>query len=244
MPDELVWVMNLLGLNWPQVNEDSVREFAGHVRQFASNIDSTHQDATATIQQMSEHYEASSYEQLVERWSQMSSDHMTELVEVCNTVATVLDVAADAIVGAKLSVIAELGIMAAEFVADQAAAVVTLGAAEAAEVLLVEATKKIVNAVLQQVEQQIVGELIQQAVGPLEQVVERAVSGLVFQGVQAALDGGSGGGGGGSGGTAGTSFRIHPDNLLQHAATLHGHADAVAGHASTFAAATAGVSFS
>lgn len=243
LPDELVWVMNLIGVNWPQVNEDKVREFAGHVRQFASNIDSTHQAATGTVRQMAEHYQAASYEQLVERWAAMSSDHMNELVMVCNTSATVLDVAADAIVAAKLAVITELGIMAAEFVATQAAAVATLGAAEAAEALLIEATKRVVNALLQQLEQQIVGQLVEQALGPLEQVVERAVSGLVFQGVQAALSSdapASGGGGGGGGG----GFRVNPEAMLEHAALLHGHAEEVATHAGTFARATAGVSFS
>ncbi|MGK4580387.1 hypothetical protein [Kitasatospora sp. HPMI-4] len=240
LPDELVWVMNLLGLNWPEVNEDKVREFANHVRQFAKNIDSTHENATSTIRRMSEAYQADSYQVLVERWAKMSSDHMTELVEVCGTVATVLDVAADAIVGAKVAVITELGIMAAECIADQAAAVATLGAAEAAEVLLIEATKKVVNGILQQVEQQIIGELVGKAVGPLAEVVERAAGGLVFEGVQAALGGGApaGGGGGGSG------FQVHPEQLLQHAAKLHEHAEEVAGHGRTFAAATAEVSFS
>ncbi|GAA0667168.1 hypothetical protein GCM10010193_18450 [Kitasatospora atroaurantiaca] len=133
LPSELIWVMDLLGLNWPQVNEDKVREFADHVRKFATNIDSTHETATATIRQMAEHYQADSYQQLVERWTKMSNDHMSEIVQICGTVATLLDVAADAIVAAKLAVITELGIMAAEFIAAQAAAVATLGVAEAAE---------------------------------------------------------------------------------------------------------------
>src|SRR6202023_590649 len=114
------------------------------------------------IQRMGEHYQANSYEQLVASWARMSNDHMRELVDACEVAAVALEVAADVIVGAKLSVITELGVMAAEFVADQAAAVVTLGAAEAAEALLIEATKKIVNAILQQLEQQIIGDLIEQ----------------------------------------------------------------------------------
>ncbi|MBM4793499.1 hypothetical protein HXP44_15895 [Streptomyces sioyaensis] len=242
LPDELVWVLDLLGLNWPQVNEDKVREFAGHVRHFATNLDSTHEKASVTIRQMAEHYQADSYEQLAQRWTKMSSGHMSELVEVCGTVATVLDVAADAIVAAKLAVITELGIMAAEFVAAQAAAVATLGAAEAAEALLIEATKRIVNRLLQELEDRIIGQLVEQAIGPLEQVVERAVSGLVFKGVQAALDGVAPAGG--AAGGAGSQFRIHPEELLRHSAKLHGHAEEVVGHAHKFAAAASGVSFS
>ncbi len=243
LPGELVWAMNLIGVNWPQVNEDKVREFADHVRQFAINLDSTHETATATVRQMAEHYQADSYQQLVERWSQMSNDHLSEIVQICGTVATLIDVAADAIVVAKLAVITELGIMAAEFIAAQAAAVATLGAAEAAEALLIEATKRAINMVLQQVEGQIVGQLVEQAIGPLEVVVERALGGLVFKGVQAALDGVAPAGG--AGGGAGTGdFRINPEALLRLAAALHDHSEQVTGHVSSFTTATSGVSFS
>ncbi|GGU73506.1 hypothetical protein GCM10010211_44330 [Streptomyces albospinus] len=238
LPDGLVWVMDLLGLNWPQVNEDRVREFAGHVKEFASNLEKSHASASDTLKQMGEHYQAASYEQLAEKWSKMSSSHMTELVEVCNTAASVLEVAAVAIVGAKVAVIAELVVMAAEFIADQAAAVFTLGLAEAAEVALIAATKKIVDVILKEVEQQIVGELVQQATQPLQQAVERAVSGLVFQGAEKALGVASGGG------DAGSGYTIHPDELLQHAAKFRSHAEDVAGHAAKFASATEGMSFS
>lgn len=234
LPGELVWVMNLLGLNWPQANEDKVREFGGHVRDFGRNLDSVHQAVNTTIQQVGRHYQADSYEALAANWARMSNDHMQELVEVCEVAAVALEVAADVIIAAKLSVITELGIMAAEFVADQAAAVVTLGAAEAAEALLVEATKKIVNALLQQVEQQLISELIEKTLGPLEATVERAVSGLVFKAAESALGGGSGGGDG---------YMIHPQELMGHAATMHGHAEALAGHTTTFLTATEGFSF-
>ena len=240
LPGELVWVMDLLGFNWPEVNEDKVREFADQVRQFATNIDSTHQTATAIIRQMSEHYQADSYQQLVDRWTKMSADHMDELVQVCNASAIVLEVAADAIIAAKLAVITQLGIAAAELAAATAASVATLGIAAAAEVALIEVQKRVINAIIREVEDQIVGMLVAQAVDPLVGVVERALTGLVFRGVEAAMDGiASSGGGGGGGG-----FRINPQELLRCAAMLDEHADQVVGHTRSFATATSGVSFS
>nr|WP_202523557.1 hypothetical protein [Kitasatospora sp. SID7827] len=234
--------MDLLGFNWPQVNEDSVREFAGHVRKFAADIDGTHATASAIIREMAEHYQADSYQQLVERWNTMSNDHMDEIVQICGVVATVLDVAADAIVAAKLAVITQLGIAAAELAAAAATAVVTLGASAAAEAALIEVTKRVVNAILQEVEQQIIGELVSRAVEPLEGVVERAISGLVFKGVQAALNGIASGGGGGGGGGAG--FQVNPDELLRLSNALQDHSQQVVGHVRSFATATSGVSFS
>ena len=93
--------------------EDQVRVFAQHVRAFAENIDGTHQAASSTVGQMSAAYQGSSYEQLVASWARMSSDHMRELVDACHTVATAVDVAADAIVAAKLAALGELAALAA-----------------------------------------------------------------------------------------------------------------------------------
>ncbi|MER8182693.1 hypothetical protein [Kitasatospora sp. NPDC094015] len=237
LPGELVWVMDLLGLNWPQVNEDSVREYAEHVRRFATNIDTTHEAATGTIRAMADAYQASSYQQLAETWARMSTDHMDDLVRVCTASAVALDIAADVIVAAKLAVITQLGIMAAELAAAAATAVVTLGASAAAEAALAEVQRRIVKEIIQQAEDQVVGMLVEQAVAPLEEAVTRALTGLVFKGVQAAVGASAGGGGVGEG------FRVDPDRMLAHAAELQRHAQDVVGHASTFAGATAGVSF-
>lgn len=94
LPGEVAWFLNLIGVPWPNVDEDQVRVFAQHVRTFAENIDGTHQAASSTIRQMSAAYQGSSYEQLVASWARMSNDHMRELVDACHTVATALDVAA------------------------------------------------------------------------------------------------------------------------------------------------------
>ena len=237
LPSEVVSFLNFIGINWPDVDEDQVRAFAGHVRDFANNIDGTHQAATSTIQQMSSSYSGSSYEQLVQTWANMSNDHMRELIEGCNVVATAMDVAADVITAAKAAAIAELVVMAVSFVADQAAAVLTFGIAEAAEAAIIEGAKKLVNDLINQLEQHIIGEVLEKAVTPLEGVVERAVSGLVFQGAQAAL------GVSADGGSVGASFSVVPSDLAAHAQTLRGHADEVAGHAQTFAGAIGGINF-
>lgn len=237
LPGQVVWLLNLIGVNWPNVDEDQVRLFAQHVRTFGNNISDTHQAASATISRMGEAYSGASYEQLVQTWGRMSHDHMTELLDACGVVATALDAAADVIVGAKAAAIGELVALAVSFAADQAAAVVTLGAAEAAEALIVTAAKKIVNDLTQQLVQHILGELIQKAVAPLEQVVERALGGLVFKGLESEL------GAPPAPGDAGSGFRITPDALRGHATELQSHSDAVATHAATFAHELAGVSF-
>jgi uncharacterized protein YukE len=239
LPAEVVSLLQFIGINWPNVNEDSVREFASHVRDFGSNVDQTHQDSTATVKKLADVYQGASYEALLVKWEQVSSSHMSELVTACHTVATALDVAADVIVGMKAAAIAELVALAVSFVADQAAAVLTFGLAEAAEALIIAAAEKAVNYLEQQLEQYIIGEVIEAAVNPLVEVVGRAVSGMAFQAAESALGVSADAGAGG----VGTGFSIHPEQLTSRAQLLHDHAETVASHAEEFKTRVAGVSF-
>ncbi|MFF4500531.1 WXG100 family type VII secretion target [Streptomyces sp. NPDC001401] len=240
LPEEVVSFLQFIGVNWPNVNEDKVREFAAHVREFAQNVDDTHQDSTATIKRLGAVYQGASYEALLAKWAQLSNSHMNELIEACHTVATALDVAADVIVAMKGEAIAELVVLAATFVADQAAAVATLGLAEAAEALVVEAAEKLMDFLEQQLEQYIIGQVIEAAMNPLVDVVGKAVTGLVFQTTESALGVSAGGG---STGAVGEGFSVDPERMHAHAELMRGHAETVASHAETFRTKLATVSF-
>lgn len=241
LPNEVVQLLNFIGINFPQVNEDSVRDFARHVRNFATSVDSTHQAATATVQQMNSAYSGSSYEALVAKWAKMSDGHMTDLINACHIVADALDAAADVIVGMKVEAIGELVVLAASFVADQAAAVATFGLAEAALAAIEEAGTKICKLLEQQLEQYVIGKVIAAAIQPLEDVVHKAVDGLAFKVTSAVV--GIGGDENGRG-AVGQGLRMIPEELAAHGQTMQGHADQVAGHAATLVNNLSGVSFS
>ena len=231
LPGPVVDFLSVIGINWPNVDEDKVREFAGHVRDFATNLDSAHQAATSTIHTMQESYQGSSYEQLVAAWSQMSSSHMQDLQDGSKIVAEALDIAADAIVGLKTAAIAELVVMAATFVADQAAAVLTFGIAEAAEAAIIAAGRKVVDFLEQEIIGQIMGQVIGAAVVPLEGLVEKAVNGLTYAAVGTLTGGG------------GEKFMLDAAGLQQHVTALQQHSDTVAEHAATFASNVSSLSF-
>lgn len=236
LPGEVVSLLDFIGIQWPNVNEDKVREFAGHVRDFAKNVEETHNNTTATVKALHEVYTGPSYEALATKWAQMSNTHMSDLVTACHTVATALDVAADVIVGMKGAAIAELIGLAASFLADQAAAVVTFGLAEAAEALIITAAKKCIDFLEQQLEQYIIGEVIEAAVNPLVDVVGRAVGGLLYQATEEAL-------GVTTDPTDTDGFYIHPQRVQDHADLMHGHAETIAAHAADFHAKASGLSF-
>jgi hypothetical protein len=187
LPDELVWVIQMIGLPWPTVDEDQLREYAGQLRTYASSLAETHGEAHGRIGDLSASYASPSYDVLAERWAQFSSGHVNQIVEGCHVLAGALEIGADVVVAVKGTIIAALVAMAAEFVADQAAAVATFGLAEAATVAIVEGTKAIVRAALDQLEQQVIAEVLEAALGPLEDRAAAAVEGMVLRGVEAAL---------------------------------------------------------
>jgi uncharacterized protein YukE len=234
LPGEVASFLQFIGINWPQINEDKVREFAGHVRDFAHNIEDTHQQATDTVKAMSEHYQGNSYELLVSKWAHLSQGHMQDLLDACQVLATALDAGADYIVAMKMECIGELIGLSASFVADQAAAVATLGLAEAAMALIVKAAEMAVD-FQQQLVQYIIGEVIEAALTPLLGVVEKAVAGMTYSALEDML--------GVTGNGPGDGFMIHPDNLRAHAQLFAVHAETVQGHAQTLSGNLAGLSF-
>jgi uncharacterized protein YukE len=234
LPGPVVDLLQFFGINWPTINEDSVRELAGHVRQFAQNMDSVHQDAGSTIQNMGNAYQGASYEALLEMWSNKSSRHLQELTEACHVVASALEAGAEVIVGMKWAAIGELAALAVSFVADQAAAVATFGLAEAALAAIEMAARKVIDFLVQQVIGYLTSEIVGAALQPLLGKVTSAVEGWAFQEMSSAV---------GGGGSVGASFMVHHDDLVAHSAVMRGHAETAAGHAQTFRAAVSGVSF-
>jgi hypothetical protein len=129
-------------------------------------------------------------------------------------------------------------VLAASFVADQAAAVATFGLAEAALAAIELAARKAIEFLEQQLEQFILAQVIEAGFKALQPIIQRALDGFVFQAASAALGGPAGGGG-----AVGSGFQVIPEELRSHAQVLHSHADTVASHAQTLTGQLTGVSF-
>ena len=187
LPPELVFAIGLVGLPWPEVEEDQLRTYAEHLRTFASSLADTHSTAHARIGALSATNSGPSYEALVERWAHVSSAHMHELVDGCHTLAAALETAAEAVEVAKKAIIVALVVLAAAFVADQAAAIATVGLAEAALPVAIEVSRVAMKGALDQLEQMAIAEALQAALGPLEDRLAAAVQGMVLRDAEAAL---------------------------------------------------------
>jgi hypothetical protein len=132
LPLPVVNFLNAIGVPWPYLNEDTVSEFASLVHQFRAAVATTYEDATGAVAAITRAHQSVSTEVMQSGWTSLTARHVDELTAGCTVLADALEVAAGHIVAQKAEAIAVLIGMAAAFVADQAASVVTFGLAEAA----------------------------------------------------------------------------------------------------------------
>jgi hypothetical protein len=178
LPLPVVNFLNVIGVPWPYINEDTVWQFAGLVRDFRQAVITTHQDATSSVRKIATVHQGASTEAMTSGWAKLSAAHVDEITTASTVLADALDAAGGYIVAQKGIAIGELIGLAAAFVADQAAAVVTLGASEAALPLIEMTAEKLVESLEMDLQQYIAGQVIEAAAKPLFAKIESALSGL------------------------------------------------------------------
>jgi hypothetical protein len=174
LPGELAWVLDLIGINWPNIDEDELRSVADELRTLSGELRGHTGDAKADIEAMLGVSSSESLEIFDALWKKIADGHLEQLGQGLSLLGTGLDISAVIVVGLKLAAIVQLGILAAEIIADQAAAPFTFGASEAAIPLEIEATNQIVKRILNQAIQTVEQQLLQVIEGPIFAALESA----------------------------------------------------------------------
>jgi hypothetical protein len=181
LPGELVWVLNLIGVTWPNIDEDQLRSTADQLRQLSSELESNNGQAKSEIEQMLNVNSGQALDNFNALWQKVANGHLQQLGEGLNLLGTGLDVSAVVIEGMKVAAIVQLGILAAEVIADQAAAVETLGASEALAAAQTAFTEQIVKQALKQAVQTVEQQLLQVVEGPVFAALQSAAGQLAGQ---------------------------------------------------------------
>jgi hypothetical protein len=231
LPGPLVNFLNVIGIEWPYINEDSITQFASLVREFGQAVERTHQDAADAVQKLAQAHKGSSTEQMASGWAELSDAHVKEIVAGAGIVADALDAWAAYIVVQKGIAVAQMVEMAVEFFADQAAAVATFGIAEAALPAIIAAGQAAGKSLIQDLEQYVLGKVLDAALKPFMAKVEAMLSGLDWGSTSSASSG------------AGSGFSLDEAEVRTQISTLRQHADTMAGHGQTLQSGLAGLSF-
>jgi hypothetical protein len=181
LPSELDAALDLIGISWPNVDEDDYRDMAQAMREFADDIDDGAADAHAAIMDLIGTNEGLAVQALEMHWSKVKGTHLTNLAEAGRLAATALDGVAVLIEGAKLAAIVQLGILAAEIAAAIAAAPVTLGLSTLGGIAGTQATRIAVKRIFQEVCEEVVSRVMDIAMGPVYQALGTMAGDLVVQ---------------------------------------------------------------
>jgi hypothetical protein len=168
LPSGLVWVLDLIGVNWPDIDEDDLRQGADELRTIASELGSNTGDAKNSVAAMLGSNSSESLELFDAMWSKIADGHLPQMQEAMGLLADGLDVSAVLVVGLKVGAIVQLVALAAEIIADQAAAPFTFGLSEAAIPVEIAATRLVTK------------QLVKKVVDTVEQQLMDVVTGAVF----------------------------------------------------------------
>ena len=210
LPHHLAEVVNLLGFNWPEIDEDQLKQAARELRSYAQECqdshDTTHRIVTGDLPQV---YAAQSYTALAQLWAGQTQGHMKSLIEVCHVLADALEFAAEAVKTMKYECLGQLAAAAIELGVDVVGSVVTLGLSDAAAALEIEVQNGLLNDIIKNFVQLVESKLVNHFTGPLKEQLDHAVAHLLFEEIGHLAVGGP------------------PPGLTIDTATMRTHADAV-----------------
>ena len=183
LPEDLVWVLNLLGFNWPDVNEDDLASAATRNRKLAEQVRQAQSRGEAGHGAVTSANKGASVDAFSSHWQGTGGPHLDRLAQVYDVTGDGLDAIAAAVVGMKGAVIAQLVALAAEIASAAAASVVTFGISDALGLAATAATRFTVREIIDEAEKQI-GKMIEQMVaGEALQALASSTASLVSQGV-------------------------------------------------------------
>lgn len=176
LPDGLIWVMDKLGLEWPDIDEDEVWKAADLVRGYGADMETLVQAADRRINgDIAEAMKGKIGAGHVAAWNKNRSENVQQLLNVLGPAAMGVDIAAGIVLALKMKVIVEVTLTLAQLVPLIAAG--PLGAGGAAVLIL--ARKKLFAMAMEATLEQVINEVLPLAVEPLAEQVPGLVMALL-----------------------------------------------------------------
>lgn len=114
LPDELVEVLDLVGVKWPNIDEDEVRESAQDYRHLAEGLrDVISEGNTACSNIVAGRSKGLTVKAIDRRWGKLTTKDLSTFIKALDNLADALDDCAFLVEGCKIACIAELSTTAA-----------------------------------------------------------------------------------------------------------------------------------
>ncbi|MFJ9093735.1 DUF6531 domain-containing protein [Streptomyces globisporus] len=165
-------MLDLIGINWPNVDEDAYRDMADALREFADDVEDDGHLANQHVQRLLSSGSGEALDALKGHWGKVKNKHVKDLASGARTIAGALDNAATAIEAMKYAAIVHLGVLAGKAGISMALIPVTGGLSiligGAAIAVAQQAIRRIIKECMEEVVGYIVSALTEPAVAALE----------------------------------------------------------------------------
>ena len=176
LPNELIWVMDKMGLEWPDIDEDEVRKAAVLVRGYRDDMETLVQTADRRINgELAAVMRGQTGAAHVAGWNRNRSENVQQLLDLLGPASTGIEVAADIVLALKVKVIADVTLTLIQLVPLLAAG--PFGAGGAA--LLILARKKLFSMAMEATLEKVIDEVLPLALEPLAEKVPGLVMAML-----------------------------------------------------------------
>lgn len=175
LPNELVWIMEKLGFEWPDIDEDEVRKGAVLVRNFGDDLEGIVQ---AVDRQMNSELTASLMGKTgpatMSAWNTNRSQNLQKLIDIMPPAAVAMDVGAGAIFALKMKVIVDVTTTMIALVGMLTNPITAVGAGP---MLIIK--KKLLNAAVDIAVEQLLNQLAPAVIEPMAQQLPAVIDAIL-----------------------------------------------------------------
>lgn len=180
IPDGVDAMLDVVGVGWPNVDEDAYRDMADALRQFAEDAEDDGGAAHRHIQQLLLSGQSESLTALDTHWSKVQGKHK-DLAKAARLIAGALDRVADLIVARKIAAVGELADLCATVGITLAFAPVTAGLSTLLAGAKIAATRIAFKRILKEMAEAAVAEIVAILTEPAVAAIEDVVADLAIQ---------------------------------------------------------------
>lgn len=163
LPNELIWVMEKLGFEWPDIDEDEVRRGAVIIGTFRDELEGRLQAVDAKVNgDLASAMRGQAGPAFVSAWNTNRSQNLQKLLDVLGPVPPGMEVAAGVVTGLKIKVIADVTTTMIALVAMLTNPISAVGAGP---MLIIK--KKLLNAAVDIVVEQALTQVLPMIIEPL-----------------------------------------------------------------------------
>ncbi|WP_255346056.1 toxin glutamine deamidase domain-containing protein [Streptomyces chartreusis] len=185
LPDELEWVLEMLGYRWPTADEDKLRDSAALWREFGEKVNGLHTTANTSARQVLAHNAGESIDKFSKTYEKFDGGggdgYLQNAAQAAFIIANVMEACAYLVEFAKWAVIAQLIALAIEIVAAHAAAPFTFGLSEVAGLGATQVTRLIVRRLLDELKKALMEAIVEAMKEPAISAIEAIITDLIRQ---------------------------------------------------------------